>query len=243
MGQPTPPGDSPLYDGLGSEWNDIISAFPEDRRSELAPKLKERISAYEPLKPWEKFNKEGVTPEQADAALNIARAIDNNPKEVYETIGKHLGITAAQAEAVVEELEDADQDDPRIAKMQQQLDTLIQINLAQRGQTKQQEAQAAAEKQIQDELDGLRTKYGKDAVDEEQIVMRMLHQDMTAEEAFNAHTEYVDNVRRRRPAPLIMGGSGGSIPGKAIDPRKLDSKGTKDLVAQMLTHANNEAKG
>src|SRR3954470_1975547 len=125
MGQPTPPGDSPLIEGLDSSWNDIVNFIPEDKRADFAPKFKERVQSYEALKPWEEFQKSGVTPDQAGTALNLFSVIENNPREVYETIGKHLGITPQQAKEVVKEVEkevESGNDDPRLATLQQQVD-------------------------------------------------------------------------------------------------------------------------
>lgn len=243
MGQPTPPGDSPLYDGLGSEWNDIISGFPEDQRAILAPKLKERISGYETqleaVKPWQEFSKGGITPEHARTAVDVYSIIENNPRQVYDTLAQHLNITPAQAKEVVQELENDTTGNPEIAALKQQVETLAQIALAQRQQESQSVQQAAADKEIENELSALGKKYGD--VDEEEIVMRMLQKNLTAEQAYQEYTNKVSELRKTRPAPYIMG-QGGTIPAKQIDVTKLDNKATKNLVAQMLDHANAEAR-
>lgn len=244
MGQPTPPGDMPLVEGLGPEWNDIVSAFPEDVRSEIAPKLRERVSQYESqieqYRPWEEFNKSGITPEHAQTALGLFSTIENNPREVYETLGKHLGISPQQAKEVVEDLDEADQTDPEIQRLKQQVDTLAQITLAQRQQETQAQIQQEQDEKLESELAEIKKKYGND-VPEDEIVMRMLYKDMTAEQAYQEYSSYADEIRRRRPAPMVLG-SGGAVASRAIDPRKLDSPGTKSLVAQMLDHANHVAK-
>lgn len=244
MGQPTPPGDMPLYEGLGADWNDIVGAFPEDQRAELAPKLKERISAYETqlqsYKPWDDLQKSGVTPEHASSALQIFSTIENNPREVYETIGKYLNITPAQAKEVVKEVQQGDDEDPRIVKMQQQLDTMAQVMIAQRQQTTQEEMAAQQDAAIEKELTELKKKHGDD-VPEDEILMRMLHKNMTAEQAFEEYSSRVSQIRSTRPSPMIMG-SGGTVPSRRIDVTKLDNVQAKNLVTQMLEHGNNEAK-
>lgn len=241
MGQPTPPGDIPLYDGLGSEWNDIVGAFPEDKRAELAPLLKSRIDQYEPLKQWESFQKSGVTPDQANTALNLFNVIENNPRQVYETIGRHLGITPQQAQAAVKELEETEEttDDPRISTLENQINVLSQIALAQRQQSTQEAQIAEQDALIEKEITNLRSKYG-DEVNEEEILMRMLHKNMSATDAHNEYMTMVNDLRRRRPAPMLMGGSGTIPTSRAIDPTKLDSRGTRDLVAQMMQHSLDE---
>lgn len=241
MTNPTPPGDFPLYQDLGAEWNDIVSAFPEDRRSELAPLLKSRIDAQiEPLKPWSEFSSQGVTPDHAKTALELQRVIEENPREVYEKIGQYLGITPQQAQQVVKESEAQaeDDDDPRIKTMQQQLDTLAQIALAQRQQESQAQMLAQQEAELEKQLSGLAKKYGD--FDEEEVVMRMLHRDMTPEQAYLDYVNKVQEIRRRPIAPMVMGGSGGSIPRPSIDVKGLDNAKTKDLVVQMLQQAQAE---
>lgn len=237
MGQPTPPGDVPLVEGLGSEWNEFVSAFPEDKRAELGPKLKERVSGYESLEPWREFQKSGITPEHADTAINLFSLIENDPKQVYEAIGNHLGITPAQVKEAVKELEEVSDDDPRVATLQQQVDTLTQIMLAQRQMTAQEQQAAEQDQALNEELEGIKKKYGD--VPEDEILMRMLHKNMTAEQAYEEYTGRVSEIQKRRPAPMIMG-SGGVVPNRAIDVKKLDNAQTKSLVAQMLDHANAE---
>jgi hypothetical protein len=237
MTYPTPPGDNvPLYEGLDSSWNDIVGAFPEDKRAELAPLLQSRITEiekqYEPLKQYEDFARSGITKDHAETALNIYSMIENNPKQIYDELGKYLGVSSAQAEKIVEQVQDADPDaDPRIATMQQQLDTLMQIKLAEHNQTVQQKQQAEADAAIEKELNSLRKKHGD--FDEEEVLMRMLHKGVTADQAFAEYTNKLSEIRRGRPAPMLLGG-GGNVPRPGIDVKKLDSAGAKSLVVQML---------
>lgn len=243
MGQPTPPGDMPLYEGLDSSWNDIVGAFPEDKRGELAPLLKQRVesvsSQYEPLKQWEEFNKSGITPDQVKNGLTLFNMIESDPRGVYETIGKHLGITPQQAQQVVEEIEDGDEDDPRIAALQQQVETLAQITLTERQQAiaaKQAEEDNAT---LDRELKQLKAKVGD--FPEEEILMRMAHKNLSAEKAYEEYSKFAEDIRSRRPAPFVLG-SGGTIPNRTIDPTKLNGNDTRSLVAQMMDNAMRERK-
>lgn len=242
MGQPTPPGDSPLYEGLDSSWNDVINAVPEDRRSEFAPLLKSKIDAYgsqyEPLKQYEEFHKSGIGSEQLSTALNIFSLVENDPRKVYDAIGNHLGLTQQEQDDLQEAIEDGDTDDPRIQRLQQQVETMAQIMLSQNQSEVAQKQAAEADAMIEKELSGLKKKYGD--VDEEEVIMRMLHRNMSAEDAYKDYTGKFDQIRARRPAPMLLG-STGSVPSRAIDPRKLDTSQTKNLVVQMLQNAQNEA--
>lgn len=249
MGQPNMPtpqdSNVPLIEGLGPEWNDIVGAIPEEQRAVIAPKLKERITSYESLKPWEDFAKQGVTPELARTSIDLYKVIENNPREVYETIGKHLNITPAQAQQAVEEMQEeideGDDDDPRIKKLQQQVDTLAQIALTKNQQEIQAKAQADADAKLEQEIVAVKKKYGDD-IPEKHIIMRMLHLDMTAEQAAQDYIKEVEDIRSRRPAPWVLGGSGNAVPNKQIDPTKLSGQETRNVVAQMFQHAAAENK-
>lgn len=242
MGQPLPPGDLPLIEGLDSSWNEFVSYIPEDKRGEFAPKFKERISSYETqlneYKPWQEFQKAGVTPEQADAAMNLFSIIENNPKQVYDAIGNHLGLTAAEAKEVVKQVQDGDPRDSQIAALQEKFETLAQIAVAQKQQTTQEKEAQEYDAWVDGEINTIKKKYGAD-IPEEQIIMRMAHMEMTAEEAYQDYAQMVTNIRSKRPSPMVMG-PGGPVPPKSVDVKALNSKETKSLVAQMLEHSNSE---
>lgn len=234
MGQPMPPGDNvPLFEGLDASWNDVVSAIPEDQRALLAPRIKERIDAYEPLKQWEDFQKSGVSPDDAATALKVYEVIENDPRRIYEALGNHLGVSAKEAKEVVEEIQE-NGSDSELAALKQQVETLAQIELAKHQQSVAAQQAEEQDKALNRELDGLKKKYSD--VDEEEILMRMLHKNLTAEQAYQEYSGKVSALRKSVPAPRLIG-QGGAVPHNAIDPTKLDSKGTKDLVAQMMQRA------
>lgn len=241
MGQPNPPGDIPLIEGLDSSWNDVVSAFPEDKRSELGSQLKERISGYESLKPWESFTKSGYTPETVQQAVDVFDIINNRPREAYETIGRALGITPQQAQKVVEEIEEEENEEgpnsSEIEQLRRQVQILSEIQLAQRQQETTAQQQAQQDRELEAELNALKKQYGD--FPEQEILMRMSHMNLSAEDAFKNYTEFADSIRARRPAPTLLGGSG-SIPNRRIEPQKLDAKDTRSLVAQMMEAANHQ---
>ena len=243
MGQPTPPGDFPLYDGLGHEWNDVVGALPEDKRAELAPIIKQRMDSvsekYKGYEQWDDFQRSGITADQARAGLDLFATVENNPKRAYDMIGQYLNITPQQAQEVVQAVEDGDEDDPRIAAMQQQIETIGKLLLTERQQQTAAKREAAAEAKLDSELKALHSEVGD--FDEEEILMRMGYLGLSAKEAYEKYTGKVTELRRTRPAPMLMG-QGGAVPRNAIDPTKLDGPATKNLVAQMIqagSHAKN----
>jgi hypothetical protein len=241
MGQPNPPGDIPLVEGLDASWNEFVGYIPEDKRAEFAPKFKERIGEFESLKPWQDLHKSGITPDQAGQALDLFTIIENNPQQVYDTIGKHLGLTKEETKEVVKVLEktDGSNDSSELAALRQQVETMAQITLAQRNMSEQERLVAEQSEALDTEIKAIKNKYGSD-VPEKEILMRMAQNDLTAEQAYQEYATLADGIRSRRPAPRILG-SGGTVPtSQGIDPIKLDNKGVKSVVAQMLAHAKAE---
>lgn len=241
MGQPTPPGDIPLIQGLGTEWNELVGYIPEDKRAEFGPKLQERVSGiektYEPYKAYADFVKSGIQPDQISTALNVLTAIQNNPQDVYNTIGRHLGVTPQEVKEAVESNEEGEvNEDPRIAKLQQQVDTLSQIYLTQHQQSQQEQEAAKEDARLEKEITELKKSVGD--FPEDEIIMRMIHKGMSAADAYAEYNGRVTELMKRRPAPFVLGGGGNSIPRQPLDVTKLDGMQTRDVVTQMIRHAN-----
>lgn len=241
MTQPevTPPGNTPLFEGLGSEWNDVLSALPEDKRSLYGSAIRDRISSYEPLKAYEDFHKSGVSADQIGMALQVLSTVENNPREVYEAIGKHLGISTAEVKQVAEEIkkEESSNLSPEYQQLQQQFNTMAQIMLAQRQEQEKSAAQQREDRELEQAISELKKKHGD--FPEDEVLMRAIHKELSLEDAYKDYEAFVTQTRQTRPAPTLLG-SGGSIPRQPLDVKSLDSAGTKNIVAQMLEHANRE---
>lgn len=250
--------ESPLVEGIDPSWNPVLSHIPEDKRSEIAPIIQQRHSELEELRtnyqPWEEFSKSGIDPETAQNAISIYSVLENQPHAVYEKLHNYLypnqPLGQGQGKNVTGEEETEEtgsqqqqqtQSDPKLAKMEQQLNTLAQIALAQKEErensAKQQEEDAAVEK----ELTELKEKNGD--FPEDEVVMRAYTKGISLEEALQDYNNLVAEVQKRRPAPFLLGGNSGQVPKPSVDVGKLDNKGTKDLVTQMLNHANAERLG
>lgn len=246
MTYPTPPGDNvPLYEGLDPSWNDFVSVIPEEKRADFASKVSSIHQQYEPLKQWEDFSKSGITPEHASTALSIYSMVENQPQKIYEELGKYLGISPQAAQQVAETVQqnnnsDDDEIDPRIATMQQQLETLMQIKVAEHNQAQEAQRRAEAEAAIESEWKALKKKHPEITErDEGEIFMRASQKDLNLEQAYNDYLNFLSEVRRGRPTPMVMG-AGGSMPAPGIDVKKLDTAGTKAIVAQMLAASNQQ---
>src|SRR5690606_17809007 len=104
-----------------------------------------------------------------------------------------------------------------------------------------EQEQTAAEREEDAKLDAaikdLKKKYGD--FDEEEVLMRAVHKGLTVDKALEEWKAKEAAIMRRRPAPWLLG-SGGEIPPPTTDPRKLDRKATKDLIAHTIQLANME---
>lgn len=243
-----PPGNSPLIEGLGPEWNDIVGYIPEDKRAEFAPKFQERIKSFDEYKQWDDLQKSGITPDQASQALHLYQIVENNPREVYDRIGQALGISAKEAEKIATEVQKEQQqqqqtpeqqNDPRFQRFEDQLNTIAQLMLAKNQEEQEAQRISQAEQALNNELAAAKKKYGDD-FNEREVVMRMQQYNISAEDAYKDYANFVSQIRKTRPAPMLLG-NGGSVPNNKIDPTKLDNPATKNLVAQMLAHANQAA--
>lgn len=227
--------------GVNPAWNDVLNYVPEDKRNEVIPKLQEWDNNFQQVQstvaPWKDFINSGIDPETAEFSVNVLSTLESNPRAVYDALGAHLGISSQEAKELVEdqglleeELEEP-KEDPRIAKLEKQTEAMAQILLARKNEEMAAEQDAA----LDQEMKALRNKLGD--FDEEYVLAKM-YAGMDPEDAAKSYFEFEEQLRSRRPpAPKILSGGSGNIPQASIDPTKLDSKGTKDLVVQMLAAA------
>lgn len=256
-GAPTPNNSNiPLVEGLDPSYNDIVSHIPEDKRPEAANKLKEwhqnYTKAQEEAAKWQDFSQSGVEPHYAQQAVNVLYALEHQPEVVFQALQKHLGYTPQQAGEAMEQMqqqateqtgEQNQQIDltnhPEFKQMKSQLDAAAQILLSQREEAQKTELQQQQDAALEKDLKELEKKYGE--FPEHEVVMRMAHWNMSAEEAYNDYTKFAQEQFSRRPAPFVLGG-GGQVPRQPVDVKKLTDKDTKSLVTQMLEHSQAEGR-
>lgn len=241
--------------GPNPAWNDVLSKLPEEfhplvtpefqkwdqsaqQRIEQANQTASQFDAYKP------FVENGISPQDLEQGLQLMYQINQDPKAVYEALGESFGLSAAQVEAAIEgeEAEEEPQNfqDPRVDQLQQGFDLVAQTLLEQH----QAKVDAEAEAELDAGLKALKDKHGEF---DEQYVLSLcaVHPDISLDQAFDNYQQLTQRILQQNPrpfAPNVMGNSGGGtgLPSQAIDPRQLDGKGTRDLVAQMLKAANQD---
>jgi hypothetical protein len=252
--------------GPNPAWNDVLSAVPEQYHGVLTENFQkwdqaaqsrieqanQQVKAFEAYKP---FVDNEIPAEELENGLRIMYEINTNPQSVWEALGKAYNLTPQQVQQVANDAgidaagaaQAAQQQggqsqqqfaDPRVDKLQQGIELVSQIVLQD-----QQAKQAAEQDRLLDqELKALEKTHG--AFDQG-YVLAMMQNGMDGAEAVQAYQNLRTGILQNGQAfaPDILGsnsGGGSGYPSQAIDPTKLDGKGTRSLVAQMLEAANRQ---
>lgn len=243
--------------GPNPAWNDVLSVLPEQFHEAVTPHFQkwdqaaqqriesanQQLSQFEGYKP---FVENGISPQDVEQALQLAYMLNTEPQTVYQALIDTHGFGS---EIEGEEEEDGESEgfqDPRFEEFQQQqarlqegLDLVAQTIL----QQQQQKLEAEAEAEIDAEVNALKEQYP--GISEEFIYSLMVN-GFSPDQVGEKWSSVTQNILQQNPrpfAPNVMGTNGGGtgLPSQAIDPRKLDDKGTRNLVVQMLQAANRES--
>lgn len=240
-GTPEGGGETP---GQNPAWNDVLSALPAEYHEIVTPHFQQwdqsvqqrieaansKVKAYEP---YRDFVDNGITADQLEQGLQLAYQLNANPQGFYNALAETYGYgnTPNPQDSEDDSQEAEVFQDPRFDQLQEGLNVVAQTILEQR----QQKLESEAEAQINAEIAGLNEKYP--GISEEFVVSLMVNGfDVNAiGDKWQAMTQNILQSNPRPFAPNVMGSSSGGagLPSQAIDPRKLDGKATRDLVARM----------
>lgn len=241
--------------GLNPAWNPLLEKLPSSLHGMVTPHLREwdqnfqremqKVqSQYEPYKP---FLEAGVDAETLQAAQQLYQLTEQDPRRIYDELGKFYGYSAdGQGQEQQEEIDPADYDDltqnPKFKELMQNQEAMAQLLVAQH----EQEQLAQAEEQVDQEIAQIREQHPDMSEDEEIMMLNVATQrGINLQQAADVVFQYNESITQRalqgQPrAPSVMSATG-SIPGAPpIDPAKLDAKGRKDLVANILAARNNQ---
>lgn len=181
-----------------------------------------------------------VDPDEMTAAFNMMQLVESDPAFVYSQLAEYLqqngGLPQMGQEQVQEEY---DEDDPyaeKFGRMEQLVTALAERFLEAEEQTKAQQEDA----QLDSIMSQLHDSHGD--FDEHYVLAKMLQgfepEDAVAAWGKTLETALETQRTSRRPAPVM--GSGGGVPGGGVDPSKLNSSQTQELIAQMLQAASGQ---
>lgn len=245
-------GESPIEaqssgTGINPAWNELLDVMPASLHSQITPhlskwdqnfqtKVNEVHSQYEPYKP---FLESKVNPEQINYALGILQAIEERPDEVLKALQAYIGVeeNTQQQGLPTQDNGPSEQPEwmqhPEWQRTQDMLNTVAQLLVQQR----QTETQAQEDQALEAELSAAKATHGE--YDEEWVLTKMYNAGLSVDDAVKAYKEFEASVASRsnqKPGPPVLG-PGGSIPNQDFKPSDLDSKGKKQLVAQILAQA------
>lgn len=233
--------------GIHPAWQEYLNDVPAEYHEKVIPAFKawdqgvqQKIqSVHSTYEPWKQFVDSGIEPDQAKFGLEFVNTLQTEPAKVAQAIIDYynLGDQFKAAEAAVEQGQEGIEPDPydsRFSELERQNRLLAQALL----HNQERDADMQAEAELDAELTGLYQKYGKFDQNTEQIILSLMANGHSGEDAANLYFGAIENsARARTPKPLIMGAGGGAPGNGGVDPKKLDESGTKNLVVQMLQAA------
>lgn len=234
------PAWSPMLDKIPAGLHPMVTPHLQEWDKNFQTELQKVQSQYEPFKP---FLEKG--PETLQAATALYEMANNDPRALYQQLGDYFGFNAGGQGQEVDagngtgdeetfDISSGIESDPKFIEMQQNLQNMAALMVQQHEQEQQQQLQA----QLEQEESTLR-EANPDLTDDDLVVIYQLAagSGATLTEAANAYSTSVQNAMQRRSAPRAPSvmSANGQVPAEStIDPTKLDSKGTRNLVMQIL---------
>jgi hypothetical protein len=237
------PGHNPAWDDvlgvLPDEFHPVVTKHFADWDRSAQTRIEQANQTAKQYEAYKDFVDNGIGAEELGQGLQLMYQINNNPGDVVKALQEAYGLTEAQAEQLVDEEGDEDETPdpygPRLDQLQQGFDLVAQTILSQH----QEKVNAEAEQQLEHEITAATEKHGPFDVNYVLSLMAVDPENVTMDKAIGAYQQLTQNILQQNPrpfAPQVMGNSAGGagLPSQAIDPTKLDDKGRRGLVAQML---------
>jgi hypothetical protein len=243
----------PAYDKL-------LAELPEAWHSKVTPYLQEQDKYFqqqlEKYTPFKEYVEQDISPDLILGGLNLARAIESNPQEVYSSLKDYLGQQgllpeeAAQAAADIMTNESGDDVenifDTVPAELKKEIDDLKQFKSKQEELQYQQQLEKETERytvELETEMAGLKANYNISEAHE--IAMYDL---MNAALGAGREITLADAAKQLQamvgpfggvgqngePAPTVVGSAGGA---GVVSPNlqiPTDDKGKREMLAQMF---------
>ncbi len=247
--------EAPVAESLASEpqqetrapWADYLEPLPESVRPLVEPtfrkweadttrKFQEVHSQYEPFKPYEDILPQFGSPDNAAAALEVMRVLNEDPERLYTILAEQYGFGNGEqgsADTDPGETDDDGETDPRFKEIEETTNMLAELYLEE--QRKREEAEE--DEELAKLLEATKAKY-PDTYDEEWVLTHM-DAGLSPDEAMAKYMDKFGKYLQASPppvAPTILGGGGG-LPSSSIDPNTLSPSARRALVAQMLAQA------
>jgi hypothetical protein len=210
-------------------WDDILNYVPEDKRTEVLPKLKSWDDNFAKVQsdfaPYKPLIEHKIPFEEVQRAFAFANLVNTNPRALYDELGQRFGFGQGQKQVDNNE-EEEDQDlekpdvpdltkHPEFVKMQQTLQQFEQA--AQREAERQENARIEQNmenefKAIENELKVKLSPTVRAEVINRTIILGDRSGKYDLREGYKDYSSFVSQVRNSRAnntAPRVFSGSGG----------------------------------
>lgn len=260
IGQPTDTGaQESQTESINPNWQPLLEKLPSEFAPLVTPQLKEWDAKFQQqlqqvhsqYEPYKQFAEQQVPAEQLEQAYNLFNLINTNPELVFQQMQEFYGFggqgqedpnNPGQQAADPEGEFDFNSPDvdimkhPKVKELFENQQALAQHFV----QTQEQERLAQAEKEIEAELTPIKEQYPH--IDELMLFEVATGGRMSLTQAAEQiHAQYEAMLAQsRQPAPRVFSANGGLPAAQQPDPRKLNSTGTQDLVAQILAQSQSE---
>lgn len=254
----TPQVDEPK---VHPAYEKVLAELPEAWHNKIIPHLQEQDKYYqkemEKYTPYKSFVDEGITADLLQGGLNVARAIENDPVQVYEALTEHLksqGLLAHEAKAAAkdmmesesgEDFEDMFEGEKIPAALQREIDALKAKTEEVDSWKNEQEmarATADAEQELEAEMATLKSSHHITEAHEIAIYDLMnaalsAGREITVAQAAQQLQQMIGafpSPQAGEPAPVVVGSAGGAgVPSINTSIPK-DDKGKKAMMQQMF---------
>lgn len=236
-------------------WEEVLSLLPKEFHKVVTPHFAKwdgnfsRVQSESAAKysPYEPIISQGIKPEQIQQAMQIMQAINQNPRDIFDRLGKHHGFFEEQGqeeenEEVLDinslEEEFAIEKHPFVMELQQQVQALTNEAQARAQAT----AKAEAQSQVNSWWSEIEKNHGAKLTDPEKNYITQLTLGMgngnldlrKGYEQFKQITSFARNSSANSTAPQVM--TGGGIPKK---PTVRTEDNFEDRMEQLLRASGN----
>lgn len=252
-----PAGSEDSGNGINPAWNPMLEQLPTSLHHLVTPHLKQWDQNFntqvqqvqQAYEPWKQLQDAQIDPQ---IAYGIMQLMESNPQMLVEKMTEYYGLNAGQGQQQqsTNPLDQLDLDGqiepaqefgdltqhPEFVKLQLANQQLMQAF----EQRAQEETMAKANQDIDNEINALKAKDPN--LDVEALIMFAANTPniQSMEDAFVKMNQYNQRLLESRAtnfSPPVLAPTGGVGAAQVTDPAKLDNKGTKSLVVQILEAA------
>jgi len=229
----------------------LLSELPEAWHSKVTPHLQEQDRYFqqqiEKYTPFKEYVEQGITPDLLSGGLNLARAIEDNPVEVFNSLKAYLvenGMLEKEAEKQAAEIisDEADEPQSEIERKLAELEKFKEEQLSRAQQAELDKATKEATAELDREMSALKSQYALTEQHEIAIYNLMnaalgAGKEMSLSDAAKQLQAMIGNfpaVGATQAPPTIIGGSGGAgVPAPDLSIPKSDA-GKREMLAKMF---------